>query len=180
MIGGARDQGIFAHGCNRTVFALCFAVTLSALVLGTPRLALTQEPGETPPKDIIFARKIMMGSIDMNMDEIETMTTAGGTLNLTEGREHADIISIMLMSFPHLFPARTNQWTPNADRDPATDTYAAPELWSNFPDFYERAASASKIAFDASNAKAAGEFRNLITQLRTACNSCHAIYQKTD
>jgi cytochrome c556 len=180
MIGVLGEQGTVERSRCRTVFALCLALILPAFIVGTPRLALTQEPGETPTKDIIFARKIMMGSIDMNMDEIETMTTAGGTLNLSEGREHADIISIMLMSFPHLFPARTNQWTPNADRDPATDTYAAPELWGNFADFYERAAAASKIAFDASNAKGADEFRALIAQLRTACNSCHAIYQKTD
>jgi hypothetical protein len=41
--------------------------------------------------------------------------------------QHADTISIMLMSFPHMFPAGTNQWKPGADRDPATDTYASPD-----------------------------------------------------
>jgi cytochrome c556 len=116
----------------------------------------------------------------MTMDEIETMTTSGGTLNLAEGQEHADIISIMLMAFPHMFPATTNQWTTGADRDPATDTFASPDVWSNFADFYQRATAASKIAFEASRAKRAGDFRALISQLRTACNSCHAAYQKVD
>jgi cytochrome c556 len=141
---------------------------------------LAQEPGVTPPKDTIFARKILMGSIDMTMDEIETMTVSGGTLNLAEGQEHADIISIMLMAFPHMFPAATNQWKPGADRDPATDTFASPDVWTNFADFYQRAAAASKIAFEASRAKRASDFTALISQLRTACNSCHAAYQKVD
>jgi cytochrome c556 len=69
---------------------------------------------------------------------------------------------------------------PGADRDPATDTFASPDLWSNFGDFYQRAAAASKIAFEASHAKRGNDFRTLITQLRTACNSCHAVYQKID
>jgi hypothetical protein len=51
----------------------------------------------------------------------------------------------MLMSFPHMFPAETNQWKPRADRDPATDTYALPDLWLNFADFYERACDRLKV-----------------------------------
>ena len=153
-------------------------VFLLACVLGTG--ALGQEQGVTPPKDTIFARKIMMGSIDMNMDEIETMIAPGGTLDLAEGQEHADVISIMLMAFPHMFPASTNQWATTVDRDPATDTYASPEVWSNFKDFYERAAAASKIAFEASRAKRAADFKARIAELRVACNSCHGLYQKTD
>ena len=84
------------------------------------------------------------------------------------------------MAFPHMFPATTNQWAANADRDPATDTYASPTVWANFADFNQRAATASKIAFDASRAKRADEFKALVAQLRDACNSCHAAYQKTD
>src|SRR5205085_1534996 len=101
-------------------------------------------------KDTIFARKILMNGIDGNMDEIEGMLEPGGTLNLADAHEHADTISIMLMSFPHMFPASTNQWKPGAERDPAVDTYAAPELWTQFQDFYRRAADASKLALDAS------------------------------
>ena len=179
MIGFCGHRGIAARAWRRTAQALCLVVLLAGLVLASG-LAPAQEQGVTPPKDTIFARKILMGSIDMNMDEIETMLAPEGTLNLAEAREHADIISIMLMSFPHLFPAATNQWTPNADRDPATDTFAAPELWTNFADFYRRAAAASKLAFDASNSRGRINSEISIMELRAACNSCHAVYQNTD
>jgi cytochrome c556 len=142
--------------------------------------ALGQEPGGPPPKDTIFARKILMGAIDMNMDAIETMLAPNGKLDATEAREHADTVSIMLMSFPHLFPAGTNQWTPGADRDPATDTFASPDVWSNSADFYQRASGASKLAQQASNAKRLDEFKGLIGQLRAACTGCHEKYMKTN
>ena len=121
-----------------------------------------------------------MGAIDMNMDAIETMLAPNGKLDAAEAQEHADTVSIMLMSFPHMFPAGTNQWKAGADRDPATDTYASPEVWANFADFYQRASTASKLAQDASNTKRLDEFRGLIGQLRAAWNSCHEKYMKTN
>ena len=69
------------------------------VLIGVP-FALGQEPSGPPPKDTIFARKILMGAIDMNMDEIETMLAPNGKLDAAEAREHADTISVMLMSFP--------------------------------------------------------------------------------
>src|SRR5262249_45609939 len=53
----------------------------------------------------------------------------------------------------------TNQWVAGADRDPATDTYASPEVWARFPDFYRLADAASKIAFAASRATRGDEFK---------------------
>ena len=136
---------------------------------------------ESPPaKDTIFARKILMGAIDVNMDEIETMLAPEGKLELADAQEHAETISTMLMVFPHMFPPTTNQWKPDVDRDPATDTFASPEVWTNFTDFYKRAAEASKVAWNASRAKHAADFRLLIKQLRDQCNSCHAKNMKTD
>ena len=131
-------------------------------------------------KDTIFARKILMGAIDMNMDEIETMLAPEGKLALSDAQEHAETISTMLMAFPHLFPPATNQWKPGTNRDPATDTFASPDLWSNFADFYQRATEASKFAWSASRAKRADEFRPLIGQLRQRCNACHALNLKTE
>jgi cytochrome c556 len=152
-----------------------------AAVVASSVLAGTVIGQELPPaKDTIFTRKILMGSIDMNMDEIETMLAPEGKLDLAEGQEHAETISTMLMAFPHLFPPPTNQWKPGADRDPATDTFAAPDVWANFADFYQRATAASKVAFDASRAKHAADFTPLIAQLRAACNGCHAAYMKSD
>jgi cytochrome c556 len=166
------------------VTATTHVLLLNALalswVLALGSIAFAQEQGVAPPKDTIFARKIMMGAIDMNMDEIETMLAPEGKLNLADGQEHADTISIMLMAVPHMFPASTNQWKPSVNRDPATDTYAAPELWTNFADFYKRAAAASKTALDAARAKGAVDFRARIGELRAQCNSCHATYQKAD
>jgi cytochrome c556 len=154
------------------------ASTFAQAPRGTPPAAA---PNGAPPKDTIFARKILMGAIDTNMDEIETMLLPEGKLDLAEGREHADTISIMLLTFPHLFPPVTNQWKANdPDRDPATDTYASPELWRNFADFYQRASAASQLALDAVRAKQPEAFRARIGALRAACNGCHAAYQKTD
>ncbi len=146
---------------------------IALLVIGFPSsqgLALDQPA----PKDTIFARKILMGAIDMNMDEIETMLAPEGKLVLSDAQEHAETISTMLMAFPHLFPPATNQWKPDENRDPATDTFANPQLWSDFDGFYRRATEASKIAWDASRAKTADEFRPAIVQLRQRCNACHA------
>lgn len=153
---------------------------LAGAVVGL-MIAVSTAPAQDQPaaKDTIFARKILMGAIDMNMDEIETMLAPEGKLVLTDAQEHAETISTMLMAFPHLFPPPTNQWKPGVDRDPATDTFANPDLWSNFSDFYQRATEASKIAWSASRAKRAEEFRPLIGQLRQRCNACHAVNLKT-
>jgi len=131
-------------------------------------------------KDAIFARKILMDAIGRNMDEIESMTASPKGVDMTEGREHADNISIMLMAFPHLFFPDTNQWKPNVERDPGRDTYAAPELWTRYADFYARAAEASKVAYKASRAQQEVDFKTFAVQLRAACDSCHATYLKTD
>jgi cytochrome c556 len=154
-------------------------ILMAICLLGTSA-AFAQDQKAPPPKDTIFARKILMNAIDMNMDEVETMLAPGGKLDLADAREHADTISVMLAAFPHLFPPSTNQWQPNADRDPATDTYAAPEVWNSFANFYSSAGEAAKIALDAARARRGEEFRPLIAQLRAACSGCHAAYQKTD
>jgi cytochrome c556 len=154
-------------------------VGVLAAALGIAAVAASAQD-QPASKDTIFARKILMGAIDMNMDEIETMLAPEGKLALADAAEHAETISTMLMAFPHLFPPATNQWREGADRDPATDTFANPALWSNFADFYRRATEASKIAWDASRAKRPEEFRPLIRELRQRCNACHALNLKTE
>jgi cytochrome c556 len=157
---------------------LAAAVILVATLATAP--APAQEPTLPPAKDTIFARKILMGAIDMNMDEIEAMLAPEGKLDLAEGQEHAGIISTMLMAFPHMFPAPTNQWKPGVERDPALDTFASPDVWTNMADFYRRASEASKIAWNASRATRPDTFRPLMAQLRAHCNACHAVYMKTE
>jgi cytochrome c556 len=155
------------------------AAAIAALAFG-----MAAEPARAQDlpaaKDTIFARKILMGAIDMNMDEIETMLAPEGKLDLAEGQEHAETISTMLMAFPHMFPPATNQWKAGAERDPATNTFASPDVWKNFADFYARATEASKLAWSASRARQPDEFRGFIVQLRERCNSCHALNLKID
>ncbi len=54
----------------------------------------SQEQSTTIAKDVIFARKILMDTIGTNMDELETMMASDKGVNLAEGREHADLISV--------------------------------------------------------------------------------------
>ena len=156
------------------------AALAAAVLVGAIHVGAAEEEGMPPPKDTIFARKTLMDTIGTTMDEIEGMLEPGGTFDAGEAREHADLISVLLMAFPHLFPAATNQWRAGAERDAALDTFAAPELWGNFHDFYARASEASKTAFNASRAATFKEFKSRIAELRTACEGCHASYLKPD
>ena len=156
--------------------AFAFAIAVAIAFVAAPSFA----EDLPPPKDTIFARKTVMGAIDMNMDELETMLAPEGKLDLADAKEHAEVISTLLMAFPHLFPPSTNQWKQGAERDPATDTFANPAIWSNFADFYKRATEASKIAWQAVGAKRAEDFRPLIKELRVRCNGCHALNLKTE
>ena len=142
--------------------------------------ALGQDQSAATPADAIFARKTVMDTLSSKMDDIETATAATAKIDLAAANEQADIVSVLLMAFPHLFPAATNQWKDGAHRDPALDTFASPELWSNFAEFYRRASEASKIAFEASRTARLNEFKTLVGQLRAACNSCHARFLKTE
>jgi cytochrome c556 len=142
-------------------------------------VALGQDRGVTPAKETIFARKVLMDSISSNMDELEA-NASSAKVDLAEGRNHADIVSVMLMAFPHLFPQNTNEWKPNVDRDPGSDTYAAPEIWARFADFYKRAGDAAQIAYKASRAETEQAFKDEVAQLRVACDSCHGVYLKKD
>jgi cytochrome c556 len=152
---------------------------LAGGMLATSLVAMAQDQSVATAKDAIFARKTMMSSISDNMDQIETMIASGKKIDLDDAHEHADTISVMLMAFPHLFPPGTNQWKPNADRDPGTDTFASPDVWSKFPDFYQRAAGASKTAYDMSRADKVDELKTRAKELRAACDACHALYLKT-
>jgi cytochrome c556 len=151
---------------------------LMAGLLFADAAARAEDAASPPPADTIFARKTLMNTINGSMDEIEAMLAPGAKIESAEAREHADLISVLLMAFPHLFPPATNQWKEGADRDAAADTYASPELWRQFSDFYARASAASKTALEASRAMNRADFQARIGELRAACNGCHAAYQK--
>jgi cytochrome c556 len=150
-----------------------------AAMLGLSVVALGQDQSAATAKDAIFARKILMDTIGHNTDELETMVESG-KIDLAEGAEHADNVSVMLMAFPHLFPPSTNQWKANATRDPGTDTFAAPEVWARFADFYQQAGNTSKLAYKVSRADSEAEFKSLFAAMRESCNVCHAAFLKTE
>lgn len=169
------------HDRKRSISAVRYwsAAALAAGVVGASVAAFAQDQSVATPKDTIFARKSLMDAIGNNMDEITTLT-ATGKIDLEKGHAFADTISIMLMAFPHLFPASTNQWKEGATRDPATDTFAAPDLWKNFADFYQRAAATSKAAYNASRAENEAAFKAAAGEMQKGCDGCHAVYLKID
>jgi cytochrome c556 len=164
---------------QRRIFGVVGAVALGLVAAAS--VASGQDQSAATPKDAIFARKVLMNQVGMNMDELETMTGSAKPIDMADAREHADNISVLLLLFPHVFPPGTNQWKAGAvGRDPAIDTYASPDVWTNFADFYKRSADASNAAFKASRAGTEGELRGEVAQLRQACDTCHAKYQKTE
>ena len=159
--------------------SLAGGIVALALGLAAPA-ALAQDQSAATTGDLIFARKIMMDTIGRNMDEIEGFIETPKPIDMAEAREHADIVSVMLMSFPHLFPPASNQWKDGATRDPGLDTYASPDVWKNFSDFYKTAEAVSKLAFRASRAKDEAEFRKHAGEMRPACDGCHAAFMKVE
>jgi len=159
------------------VLASVIGGCMAAALIGASLTASAQDQSAATAKDAIFARKTVMVTVSDNMDDIEGMIAAN-QIDLEDAHDHADNISTMLMAFPHLFPPSSNQWKPNVELDVATDTFASPDVWTKFADFYKRANDASKTAFDMSRAEKIDDFKAMVVQLRTACNACHAAYLK--
>lgn len=157
----------------------CTILMVSTMFVASATPASAQDQSAATPGDAIIARKTMMNSLSDKMDDIEGAISAG-KINLDMAHADADTISVFLMAFPHMFPPATNQWKPNVDRDPATDTFASPDIWTKFADFYTQATAASKSAYDASRAQDENELKAAIAKLRTQCNVCHTTYLKPD
>jgi cytochrome c556 len=166
-----------ASSLQRNVLARGFLTV--AVMIGLTSLASSQDQSAGTAKDTIFARKVLKGAVDNNMNELVGVIELGRPIDLDDARGHADHISVLLLAFPHMFPPGTNQWTAGAARDAATDTFAAPEIWTNFADFYKIANEAADIAFRASRATTEAELRVRIRELDRACDGCHDKYQKS-
>ncbi len=173
-----RDCQQVLSDARRRMSIAIMGAGFAAALLATSLVAVAQDQSAAKAEDAIFARKTMMSSLSDNMDQIEMMISTG-KIDLDDAHEHADTISVMLMAFPHLFPPATNQWKPGVEIDPVTGTFASPDVWSKFADFYKRAADASKTAFDMSRADKPDALKAKTAELRTACNGCHAAYLKT-
>jgi cytochrome c556 len=160
--------------------AITIACAGLAVALLASSVAIAQDQGAATAKDVIFARKTLMNFMCDKMADIERMI-AMGHIDIDGARGNADAISVMLLAFPHLFPPGSNLWDPNSpDPDPVTDTYASPEIWTKFPDFYRMAAAAAQSAYDMSRAKGIDDFKTHARELRIVCDTCHALYSENN
>ncbi len=153
---------------------------MAAACLLSPAPARAQDQSAATTKDLIFARKIVMNTIGKNMDELEGVLETDKKIDLPDAAEHADAISVLLMAFPHLFAPASNQWKAGAARDPGVDTFASPDAWTNYAEFYRLAGAASKTAFNASRARDEATFRKFGAELRATCDACHAAFMKQE
>lgn len=165
--------------CFRFMSLVAGLALLGAILVAAGPGAVAQDQGATATKDVIVARKVLMDTLSDHMDSIEGMISAG-KVDVAEAQKHADTVSVMLMAFPHLFPPASNEWKAGAQRDPALDTFASPDLWKQFADFYAKAQAASKLAYNASRADTEADLKKEVAGLRAACNGCHAAFLKTD
>jgi cytochrome c556 len=156
-----------------------FVIGTLMVATGIPELPAAYAQDKAIAQDEIVARKTVMSSLSDKMDDIEAAISAG-KIDLEKAHADADTISVFLMAFPHLFPPPTNQWKSTGDGDPATDTFAAPDIWAKFTDFYGQATAASKSAFNASRSRSENDLKASISQLRNQCNACHTAYLKAN
>jgi cytochrome c556 len=140
------DESPEDHMLRRAI-ALTIGICLSVAGQHTGAPAGDRSPtvGETHPADVVLARRVLMTGIGRNMDEITGMIEDGGVFSLGEAREHADLISTMLLAFPHLFPIESNTWSEKlANDDPAHVSLALPTVWRNYDDFARPASLADR------------------------------------
>jgi len=177
--GALARAGLAAAFLVATLVAatLVAATLVAATLVAASLVAAAQGQSAAIGADVIFARKSLMNAVCDRMMVIERMI-AFGKIDLADARRNSDAIAAMLLAFPHLFPPGSNQWNPNPNRDPVADTFASPDLWISFPDFYQRATAAAGTAHDMSRAERIDDVKTRARALRIACDTCHALYLK--
>ena len=168
-----------------TPIALVIAL---ACAVGTPGAAETSAPDSPeaiPHLETIFARRVMMGTVDIYMQEIEAFIVDYETDDEPipfEAAEAADILSSLLIGLAQLYPTGTDFWSEAAEEeDPTSVTHAMPAVWENFDDFYARMNAASQLAFDLSRSTPRNEdWVVMANELRGTCVSCHTDYSRFD
>src|SRR5258708_34135509 len=112
----------------RRVAALAMGVSLGALGQHAGARAGDRSPtmGETHPAEVVLARRVLMAGIGPNMDEITGMIEDAAAFNLGEALEHADVISTILLAFPHMFPGATDTCADQAAEDQPPHASPAP------------------------------------------------------
>jgi cytochrome c556 len=148
-------------------------VTAVVMFIANPLVSRAQDV----TSDVIAARKLLMDSIMNNMDKIQEMISER-RIDLGVSRGCADNIASMLAAFPHLFPPGSNQWKEDVDLDPVKDTFASPDIWTDFADFSRRSAAAAATALELRRADNEDDVKRLYRALGIACDTCHALYMK--
>jgi len=153
--------------------AACF--TLSA----GPGLAQTQaQPGAQGwtgtdhVDDVIAARFGLMVETEQLMQPIDAYTI-GEPAEPQVLRSAVQTIAYLLRALPHLFPPTTNLYDPAAE---TPKTIALPAIWENFDDFYALAGTAANAAERMAATSDPEALRAAATELRGACDACHALY----
>ena len=152
---------------------VCSFVVSIVVSLAAARVSHAQDT----TSDVIAARKLLMDSIMNNMDKIQEMISEQ-KINPAVSRDCGDNIASMLAAVPHLFPSSSNQWRDNVDLDPVKDTFASPDIWTEFADFSRRAAAAAATALELRRADNEDDVKRLYRALGIACDTCHALYMK--
>jgi cytochrome c556 len=162
-------------GLKRRAACAKLVVGWVVIFLSLPLMSSAQDADIT--SDVIAARKLLMDSIMNNMDKIQEMISERN-IKLDVSRDCADNIASMLTAFPHLFPPSSNRWREDVDPDPVKDTFASPDIWTEFADFSRRAAAAAATARELRRARNEDEVKQLYRALGIACDTCHALYMK--
>jgi cytochrome c556 len=163
---------------NRSRWRLALTATwLTASFLAPGFVAWGEDNGLPIAQDVILARKSLMNLISDNQDRINNMLIEH-KIDFDKAHTYADNMAIGLTVFPHLFPASSNLWKEGAESDPVNDTIAAPDIWSDFQDFYEQATATAKIAEEIKQVDNEEDLRRLNRALGNACDLCHALYLK--
>jgi cytochrome c556 len=128
--------------------------------------------GVTHAEEIIKARQELMTNMEVLMAPLDTATVEP-IKDLARLRENAELVSVMLTAFPHLFPPTTNVHDP---RDPLTRTLALPTVWTAFESFMALSKASAAAAEAAADATDEATLKAAAVRLRASCDSCHAVY----
>jgi cytochrome c556 len=155
-----------------------------AVVLALLTCALTAAPasaqspsgagwtGVSSPEDVIAARQALMAELGRLMRPIDALVAAQPS-DGAAARDAATALRPLLLALPHLFPPTTNLYDEKTEQP---KTLALPAIWQEFAAFYALAGHTSAVATKMAALTDAQALRAAGTELRAACDACHAPY----
>jgi cytochrome c556 len=172
-----RNWRMFAFAMRRHITIQ--VLLAAAVVLGACAKPVDPDPIQGPgwtgvsrPGELITARLELMVHVEELMKPLDTLTVEA-VEDAPQLHTNAEVISVMLLTLPHLFPPTTNLYDPRS-RDPAT--LAQPAIWKNFDNFFRLAMAASQAAEAVARAQGMEQLRSTSLQLRASCDACHELY----